>query len=253
MTDQRIKAILFDLGETLVTFGKASTTRLFRRGARLSYDYLGSCGQSVGSFEYYCWRNLLSLRLWYMLSCMTGRDFNSLALLRNIGSRRGVKLDKDQWQHFAWLWYKPLSEVAQVEPDIRETLTTLKNMGLKLGILSNTFVTGYSLEKHLSQLEILDFFPVRLYSYQFKFRKPDVRIFRAATEQMGELFENMLFVGDRIDKDIKPAVKLGMRAVLKSAYTNKGKKTPDGVWKVERLSELPGLVEQINGGSKRCS
>ena len=176
-----------------------------------------------------------------------------MALLRNIGSRRGVKLDKDQWQHFAWLWYKPLSEVARVEPDIRETLTTLKNMGLKLGILSNTFVTSYSLEKHLSQLEILDFFPVRLYSYQFKFRKPDVRIFRAATEQMGELFENMLFVGDRIDKDIKPAVKLGMRAVLKSAYTNKGKKTPEGVWKVERLSELPGLVEQINGGSKKCS
>jgi hypothetical protein len=38
-----------------------------------------------------------------------------------------------------------------------------------------------------------------------------------------------------------------MRAVLKGAYTNTGKKIPEGAWKVERLSELPGLIEKING------
>jgi len=53
-------------------------------------------------------------------------------------------------------------------------------------------------------------------------------------------------VGDRINKDIKPAIKSGMHTVLKDAYTNAGKKMPKGAWKISRLSELPGLINQIN-------
>ena len=38
-----------------------------------------------------------------------------------------------------------------------------------------------------------------------------------------------------------------MQAVLKTAYTNAGKKIPKGAWKINQLSELPGLIEKING------
>jgi len=55
-----------------------------------------------------------------------------------------------------------------------------------------------------------------------------------------------LYVGDRIDKDIRPAIRSGMQAVLKTAYTNAGKKIPKGAWKINQLSELPGLIEKIN-------
>ncbi|HUW18104.1 MAG TPA: HAD family hydrolase [Sedimentisphaerales bacterium] len=246
MPDKRIKAVLFDLGETLLSFGKVNTTRLFREGARLSYDFLKSLGQPVGSFEYYCWRNLISLHLRSWLSNLTKNDFNSLVLLRGIGAKKGIRLDKEQWRHFAWLWYEPLSRMGRVEPKIKETLTTLKKMGLKLGIVSNTFVNGSSLEKHLEELGILDFFPVRVYSYEFDFRKPDTRIFEIAAERIGEMLRNILFVGDRINNDVKPAVKSGMRAVLKEAYTNAGKKAPKGVRRINQLAELPALIEKIN-------
>ena len=87
---------------------------------------------------------------------------------------------------------------------------------------------------------------VRLYSYEFNFRKPDTRLFKTAAEKIGERLEGILFVGDRIDKDIKAAAKAGMQAVLKAAYTNLGKKVPKGTWKINRLSELPSLIEKIN-------
>jgi putative hydrolase of the HAD superfamily len=93
---------------------------------------------------------------------------------------------------------------------------------------------------------MLDFFPYRLYSYQFAFRKPDRRIFEAAVTRMNELAENILFVGDRINKDIKPALKAGMLAVLKAAYTNTGKIPPAGVRRIEKISELPAIIETIN-------
>jgi HAD superfamily hydrolase (TIGR01549 family) len=249
MPDKKIKAVLFDLGETVLNFGRVNTTKLFRQGARLSYDFLKSLEQPVGSFEYYCWRNLISLRLRHLLSNITRNDFNSLALLRTIGQRKGIRLDKEQWRQFAWLWYEPLSRLGRVEPKAKETLGALRQMGLKLGIVSNTFVNRSSLERHLEQLGLLDFFTVKVYSYEFDFRKPDIRIFRIAADKIGEMLENILFVGDRLDSDIAPAVKTGMRAVLKAAYTNVGKKPPKGVLRITHLSELPPLIEKINADS----
>ena len=244
--NNQIKAVLFDLGETLLDFGKVKTTRLFRQGARLSYDFLKSCGQPVGNFEYYCWSNLIALRFRHFISNITKNDINSSALLRGLGTKKGIKLDTEQWRHFAWLWYEPLSKIATTDPKIKETFTALKKMGLKLGILSNTFVNAHSLEKHLKQLGVLDFFTVRMYSYEFDFRKPDTRIFKIAAERIDEAAENIMYVGDRIDKDIQPTLRIGMTPVLKAAYTNVGKTPPNGAWKIIRISELPALIKKIN-------
>jgi putative hydrolase of the HAD superfamily len=98
----------------------------------------------------------------------------------------------------------------------------------------------------MKQHGILDFFSVRMYSYQFDFRKPDLRIFKIAAERIGEAVENIMYVGDRIDKDIEPALKIGFKPVLKAAYTNAGKTTPDGAWKINQISELPALIKKIN-------
>jgi putative hydrolase of the HAD superfamily len=243
-----IKAVLFDFGETLLAFGKVNTTRFFRQGARLSHDFLKSQGQPAGSFEFYCWRNLIHLRIRHWLSYITRRDFDALDLLRRVGTKKGIKLDPEQWQHLAWLWYEPLSKIAKVEPHIAETLATLAKSGLKLGIVSNTFLNRCCLEEHLKRLGILDFFTVRVYSYEFSFRKPDARIFEIAAEKIGEAMENILFVGDHINKDILAALKAGMQTVLKLGPTNAGKKIPKETWKINQLSELPSLIERINAG-----
>lgn len=237
---------MFDLGETLLNFGKVKTTQFFRQGARLSYDFLKNLDQSVGNFEYYYWRNLIAIHIRHLVSNITKKDFNSLALFKRIGAKKGIHLDGKQWQHFAWLWYEPLSKVATIEPKMNETLTALQELGLKLGIVSNTFVNGCSLEKHLNQLGILDFFTVRTYSYEFDFRKPNIKIFKVAAERIGERLENILYVGDRVDMDIKPAIKSGMHAALKAAYTNVGEKTPKGAWRINQICELPGLIKKIN-------
>ncbi len=252
-TKYEIRAVLFDLGETVLNFGKIKATRLFRQGARLSYDFLKSRGQPVGSFEYYCWRNLIALRIRHIFSNIVKNDFNSSLLLRGIGIKRGIRLDGDQWRDFAWLWYEPLSKIATVEPAIKETFIKLKALGLKLGILSNTFISGHSLERHLRQIGILDFFTMRMYSYEFDFRKPDLRIFRIAIERIGEAAENILYVGDRLDMDIQPALQIGMQPVLKVAYTNTGKKLPEGIRKIKHLSELPSLIEKNNAGHEKST
>ena len=91
----------------------------------------------------------------------------------------------------------------------------------------------------------MDFFEFRMYSYEFNFRKPDRRIFLTAAERIGFGPEEIIYVGDRIDIDIKGAMAAGMKPVLKNAYTNAGKKTLDGVVRIDTIAELPALIEQF--------
>ena len=247
--EAKVKAVLFDLGETLLNFGKVRTARIFKQSARLTYDYITANGQDAGFFWWYYLRNLIAIHSRNIWANLTGKDFDALSLLKKSGEKHGYKLSEEQWKQVGWLWYEPLSKIAKVEEDLRATLMKLQKMGLKLGILSNTFVSAGSLDRHMEQEGILEFFPYRLYSYQFDFRKPDLRIFQAAAERMGELSGNILYVGDRLDKDIWPALKAGMRVVLKSAWTNIGKRTPTGVTKIDKISELPEIIEKINRDS----
>jgi len=246
MAHDQIKAILFDLGDTILNFGRINTTKAFLAGARASHAYLKDHTQPVAWFPWYFARNLVRLRMKYLISNLTKRDFNSFEVLQAVGARQGVNLSLEEWEQFAWLWYEPLSRCARIEPDLHETLGTLQRLGLKLGIVSNTFVNRASLERHLRGLDLLEFFSVQLYSYEYGFRKPNTEIFRIAVDAIGESARSILFVGDRIDNDILPALDSGMHAVLKDAYTNAGKPTPAGARRIRLLSELPAIVERIN-------
>ena len=241
-----IKAVIFDLGDTLLNFGKVHPTELFMRGARLTYDYLKQIGQPMPIYAVYCAKNLTAIRLRYMWSSISGNDFSARSLLKSINKHNNFNLTEQQWDELVWLWYEPLSEVGTVEPDIAETLEKLRNMNLKLAILSNTFVDSLSLERHLAKYDMLRFFDIRMYSYQFRYRKPDQRIFRQAAEKLQLSPAEIVFVGDRIDKDIKPSLKAGMKPVLKAAYTNKYKLAPRNVPRIKNIHELPGLIENLD-------
>lgn len=238
----QIKAILFDLGETLIDFGEVDKVHIVREAAEQSYDYLKKAGQPVGSFGFYALQNVWGLRLRYLLSNITGRDFDSLEKLKKFGKKKGYNLTDEQWDELNWRWYEPVQQRAHVEEGLVETLGKLKESGLELGIISNTFVHASALERHMQEEGLLDFFSVRLYSYMFKYRKPDKGIFLAGAEGLGVEPANILFVGDRIDNDVKGALRAGMKPVLKNAYTNADKEVQDGVVRIDKIAELIDIV-----------
>ncbi|MFA6186248.1 MAG: HAD family hydrolase [Phycisphaerae bacterium] len=244
----KIQAVLFDLGETLINFGQVNAVAIFKQGGELAYNFLRGLNQPTGPLSLFLLRHLLIIRFFQLLSAVTGRDFDSFELLKKTERMRGVSLTDEQWRQFGWLWYEPLSRLGSIEPDLSQTLEKLKAAGFKLGILSNTFVNAFMLERHLEQFNLSGYFSVRLYSYQFKFRKPNRKIFIDAAQMIGCLPENVLYVGDRLDNDVAGALKANMTPVLKRAYTNSGKTIPQNVPVIENLSELPTLISRINQG-----
>lgn len=246
MADKKIKAVLFDLGETLINFGRVNAGQIFEKAGRCSYEYLKQAGQPVGSFCEYFWGNLFNVKVKAVFAEVVGRDFDSLEEVKKFGRKKKFDLTDNQWKELHWRWYKPLKEISTVESDLKDTLETLKCFGLKLGIISNTFVNGCALDRHLDAVGIIDYFPMRLYSCDFKYRKPSRKIFLEGSRLIGTEPENIVYVGDRIDKDVHGALKSGMIPVMKLAYTNAGKKCPDGVDVIEKISELPEIINKLN-------
>ncbi|MCI0499998.1 MAG: HAD family hydrolase [Planctomycetales bacterium] len=249
MDSRRIEAVLFDLGETLLNFGKLERAALFDEAVSRSYAYLKELAQPVGSMRAYRHIHIWGIRWHLFRSWLTGDDFNSLELLKAYGQKRGFMLSPQQWEELNWQWYAGLSRRGAVEKGTTDALRCLRDMDLKLGLLSNTFVHKSSLERHLKQEGLLDLLPVRVYSYEFPYRKPDVRIFAAAAEKMGVPARHTVYVGDRMDNDVRGAQAAGMLPILKRAYTNKDRDIPAHIEQIETLVQLPQCIRQLGGTS----
>ncbi len=257
MSKRRIEAVLFDLGETLLQFGRLDRNKLFSEAAQRSYAYLKDQAQPVGSYWAYRLFYLWGIRWSVFKSWISGNDFDSLELLKEYGRKRGFNLSQAQWEELNWQWYRGLADIGGVVPGTPQTLEKLRQMGLKLGMLSNTFIHKTSLERHMQEGGLLDYLPVRLYTYDYPWRKPDARIFEEGARAIDADCEKIIYVGDRIDNDVIGAQKVGMLPVLIKAYTNETKSIPADVAFIESLTELPEwiekncLVEDTNANSQQ--
>lgn len=99
----------------------------------------------------------------------------------------------------------------ELRPGIPELLANLHERGLLLGLAANQYARAIDeLDRH----GIGQFFSHREVSDHHGFRKPDVRLFLRACEDLGVEPAECIMVGDRVDNDIAPARVLGMRTVL---------------------------------------
>jgi putative hydrolase of the HAD superfamily len=247
LAKQKIKAVLFDLGDTLLNYGKLDPHEPFAQAARQTWTYLKEQGQTVSRYKWlYAARSLLAIRLRMIWSDITQQDFDSLVVLKKLGKKMGIQLNDQQYENLVWLWYEPLARLVTIEPDLHNTLSTLRSRGLKLGVLSNTFVSATALNRHIRQFGLIDFFDFIYYSYEFKKRKPHPEMFQAAIKKLGFEPGEIVFVGDRIKNDVQGSLGVGMIPVLKTTYANTNQQVPAGVIKINSIAELPRVVEQLN-------
>jgi HAD superfamily hydrolase (TIGR01509 family) len=244
-----LQGILFDLGDTLLDFGPVDTIELFEQGARLAYGYLQGLKLSLPTLSVYHRKQLRAIRWAYFKSLLTRREFNSVDVMERTARRMGHRLTQEQLEELVWLWYQPLSRQATVEPGLSDVLDSLTRDGLKLGLVSNTFIPASALDRHLEQEGLLRFFPVRVYSCHARYRKPHPAIFRMALEAAGLPAQGTMFVGDSPKADVYGAHRVGMRTVLKDpAGTRKPyNSTPDHT--IRSLSELPEVVAKYRADS----
>jgi len=117
----------------------------------------------------------------------------------------------------------------------------------KLGIIANQ---SKGLSSRLENFGILKYFDVVVGSNDVGYHKPDLKIFELALDEAKASPEESIMVGDRLDNDIYPAKKLGMKTIWilrgfgKYQYPKNSEYEPDLC--SENLLELVDRINEIN-------
>lgn len=105
-------------------------------------------------------------------------------------------------------------------PNLADVLDKLKNMGIRLAIISNSqFYTPLAFEAAIGKSpESFGFDPdLLVWSFECKRKKPDIKFYEQFVERIQQKNldpTEVLYVGNDIHKDIQPAKKLGIRTAL---------------------------------------
>lgn len=131
----------------------------------------------------------------------------------------------DQWIHICGIYKRP---------DAESTISTLKTMQVKTGIVSgvyeeeiHTILATVSLDESL--------FDILVGADTLQKGKPDPAVFMYALQQLGIAPHEALYIGDNLKRDYLPAEKVGMNPLL---IVKKGGGVPDTVQKITRLLSL---------------
>ncbi len=193
-----IKAVLFDVGGPLDTeiiherlFDLHIREALEAEGVEVSDAHYAAANRwAVDSFAW----NAYEAIIWRL----SGGDADlSRRVLQRVAGRNQERRDA--------------RDGFELRDGVPELLKSLHDRGLRIGLAAN---------QPLAILDALDrhgigrYFHHREVSGTHGYRKPDVRLFLRACDDLGVTPEECIMVGDRIDNDIVPAKWLGMYAVL---------------------------------------
>ena len=112
-------------------------------------------------------------------------------------------------------WFESLYETFgearrfRLFPDVDETLSTLGEKGIRLGLISNW---DSRLERILKGIGLSQVFEVVVISSLVGYSKPHPRIFEIALEQAGLQAEDAVHIGDTYRDDVEGARTVGIRA-----------------------------------------
>jgi FMN hydrolase / 5-amino-6-(5-phospho-D-ribitylamino)uracil phosphatase len=149
----------------------------------------------------------------------------------------GFTAYRAEWEH-----------ATHTDPEVAPLIATLRDKGLRTGVLSSTSWPAAWHEEVLRRDGVLDLFDARVWSSDLEYTKPHRTAFLAAMAALGVADPaDCVYVGDRLYDDVSGSKAVGMRAVhipnseIPDYQLVPVDVEPDAV--VRRLSELPAVLE----------
>jgi putative hydrolase of the HAD superfamily len=241
----KLKAVLFDMGSTLLEFENYTWEVLGKSCAESGYELLKGNGVVLPGFEEYG----LLLREEFIKARaeveVNLKEFKFEQVAGNVFNRLKLNAEDGLYHCFLDKYYQPVTDQITLIDGAEQVLEYFKRMGLKIGIISNTiFQERYHL-KELQRFGLYPYLDYCIFSSTFGVRKPHPQIFREALGELKVTASQAVYVGDRLVEDVGGAQKVGMRGILKCHegrdYT--APIIPDA--QIVELKELPEVLHDI--------
>lgn len=217
----QIKAVLFDLGGTLIK--TAAIPEIFKsilqtHGVNVPIEEIREAHRGVEESEVV--EGMLE----------GGQDF-WIGWNLKVLERVGLQADRDFLaKKIDELWWKYAD--LEIYPDVIGTLTQLKAKGVKTGVITNGLKRDY--EKILDKLRLTNFFDVVVGIDTLNKAKPDKEIFLHTVNLLGVHPEQAVFIGDSVKYDYEGARHAGLKPLL----IDREGKASESVETIRSLSEV---------------
>lgn len=207
-----INTLIFDLDNTLIDRQRAFTEMLFLKFSELESDK-ETVKQMVD--DVLIWDNFGAVERKVSLGNWADKYGYSQELALSIGEE----------------WSKNSGTVAYLYPDVRETLTTLKEK-YTIAILTNG--NASSQRRKMQTIDIYDLLDYSLVSGECEFKKPQKEIFDLVLNDLNISANEAIYIGDTYKIDV-----LGSRnAGLKPIYVDRKNESHNDVFTIHEIKEL---------------
>ena len=216
-----LEAVLFDWGDTLMDFqfDEELMDRAFRAGLEaLEREDLAPVDEIRAHF-----REHFEPLFWVP---GTVEEIEYPGMIRDALAHFGVELSDEELARFLEAEHAAWQPARVLGSTTHALLDSLREDGLKLGLVSNAFDPGWLLRRDLEQMGIEQRIDVAVFSSEVGVRKPHPEIFGRALAALEVAPERTLFVGDRLYEDVRGAGELGMTTV--QALWFRADEHPDG-------------------------
>jgi len=130
-------------------------------------------------------------------------------------------------------------------PESAATISSLREAGLAIGVCSNW---GWELDAFLDQAGLLALIDVSVTSARAGSRKPHPGIYDVTVSALGVDAEEIVFVGDSWEPDVRGPRRMGMTAVHVWREEERGGLRPPALEAGDhRVGDLTGVLEVIDG------
>jgi len=205
MSEPRIEAVLFDFGGTLYDY--RSLARAEQESLAELVRWAGVAAEPPEIAEAYRQAMKRVFREYLPRKFYLHRDLYRDALLRMLERFGARASDATLDRYRSGLWQRHARDFA-LRDGVCETLTELRERGLRLGLVSNIDEDQLS---HLLEISgVAPYFDCILSSEAARSCKPDCEIFEQALRRCDASAPNALFVGDTIAQDVAGAKRAGM-------------------------------------------
>ena len=201
----KYKAVIFDFFGTLVD---SSTRKAYENVAREMAAVLGAPPDAFARL----WFDTAEMRMTGVLKSPEGN-------IKHICQHLHVACTDEQVKRASEIRTNFTVEALKPRPDTLETLADLRARGLKIGLISDCSSEVPAAWDNTPFAELID---AAIFSCSVGMKKPDPRIFRTTTEQLGVKPQECLYVGDGSSHELTGAKKVGMHPVLIRVPYEKG-------------------------------
>ena len=131
--------------------------------------------------------------------------------------------------------------------DALPALQGVKDMGMKIGLISNTGMTpGTTFRTYLGSMGMLDFFDALTFSDEVKLSKPSGEIFRITLDSLGVSTDEVVHVGDHIKNDVVGAKRCGIKTVWITGFSEREDPDDPATEPDETVDSLGAVVPAIH-------